>query len=79
MNKKGTKKDYRYAFEKGWSQIIIRNEKTARAEIMELFGFSTIQAFRNRKAGKGVLEVHHYNGLVKIFEKYGITEIWGKV
>jgi len=78
MNKKNTKKEHCYSFEKGWSQITVGNMETARAEIMDLFGFDSLQAFRNRKKGIGALEVSHYNGLIKIFGKYGITEIWGK-
>jgi len=78
MNKKTQKKEHRYSFEKGWSQVTVGKMKDVRAEIMALFEFDSLQAFRNRKKGLRKLEVHHYNGLVEIFGKYGITEIWGK-
>lgn len=72
-NKKATK----FSFRKGFGQIQYKDAKIVRKEIMEALNVKTSQSFRNRLKGNTVPTVIEKENIEKIFNKYGVTDIWG--
>lgn len=69
-----------FAFEKGWDNLKIKDVTAVRAEIMAYFGFTTIQAFQNRRSGDIEPRASDVIAIEAIFEKYGVpvNQVWGK-
>ena len=67
------------SFKKGYGQIQVKDLQDVRNEIMEALGISSLQAFRNRMYGIVEPKVSDIIIIEKIFNKYGIPELWAEL
>ena len=67
-----------FSFKKAWSQVRQKDIEDVRNEIMAALGLTTKAAFYNRLNGDVEPKVSEANAIEDIFNKYGITEIWGE-
>ena len=66
-----------YSFEKGWGQVQQKDVEAVREQIMLALGATTFQTFRQRKKGTVEPKVSEKAEIERIFNEFGITEIWG--
>lgn len=65
-------------FQNGWNQLRVGDAQSAREDLKAVFGVSTDEAFRGRRAGKYRISPGERMAITQVFENYGITEnIWG--
>lgn len=69
--------DNRFSFSKGLGKIRYRDIRNVRRDIMDAFKITTHQAFRDRLKGKYDLRITEKEAVEAVFEKYGVTDIWG--
>lgn len=67
-----------FSFKKAWSQVRQKDIEDVRNEIMAALALTTKPAFYNRLNGDVEPKVSEANAIEDIFNKYGITEIWGE-
>lgn len=72
-----TSSENRFSFQKGYSQVMIKDTKKVREEIMGILNIKTRMAWWVRLKGKVEPKVTEYETIEAIFNKYGITDIWG--
>lgn len=66
-----------FSFSLGWGQVQNKDIQAVRQEIMTELGLGTLQGFRNRLRGLVIPNQAEANAITAIFNKYGITKIWG--
>ena len=67
-----------FSFKKAWSQVRQKDIEDVRNEIMAALALTTKPAFYNRLNGDVEPKVSEAKANEDIFNKYGITEIWGE-
>ena len=67
-----------FSFKKAWSQVRQKDIEDVRNEIMAALALPTKRAFYNRLNGDVEPKVSEAKAIEDIFNKYGITEIWGE-
>ena len=67
-----------FSFKKAWSQVRQKDIEDVRNEIMAALALTTKPAFYNRLNGVVEPKVSEAKAIEDIFNKYGITEIWGE-
>ena len=67
-----------FSFKKAWSQVRQKDIEDVRNEIMAALALTTKPAFYNRLNGDVEPKVSEAKAIEDIFNKYGITEIWGE-
>lgn len=68
----------RSSFLKGYNQVQRKDMASVRKEIMSALHFKDPQAFYARLHGKVEPKVSEAEAIETVFNRYGITEIWGK-
>lgn len=66
------------SFKKGYGQVKYKDLSAVRDEIMEALEIGSLQAFRNRMNGDVEPRVSEQKEIERVFNKYGIKEIWDK-
>lgn len=72
-----TPSENRFSFQKGYSQVMIKDTKEVKQEIMGVLNIKTRMAWYVRLKGKIVPKVTEHEAIESIFNRYGITDIWG--
>ena len=67
-----------FSFQKGWSQVRQGDVAGMRKKLNTALNLTTRMAFLNRLNGKVEHKITEYKAIEKIFNEYGIIEIWGK-
>lgn len=68
----------KFSFKRGFSQLTIRDVKSARKELMEALGIGTRAGFLKRLKGEVEPKASEVEKIEAVFEKYGIVDIWGE-
>lgn len=66
------------SFQPGWDQLTKKEAVKVREEIMAALGLTSRDGFYKRLRGEFEPKVSEAVAIEKVFEKYGITNIWGK-
>lgn len=75
MNLKATKADD-FSFRKGYYSLPGKNMEEFRLTVMKALGISK-ESFYRRMRGQTELRITEVEYIKGLFNKYGITEIWG--
>ncbi len=73
-----TENKYKKGFNKGYMQLRQCDVKKAKAELQEALGIANEVSFRNYRYGAVEPKAVQADRVTAVFNKYGITEIWGK-
>ena len=68
----------KYSFNRGWEQRRAMDAQLMKKELMEVFGIVSEPSWCVRKNGKITPKIDEYVKVTAIFNKYGITKIWGE-
>lgn len=66
------------SFKKGYQQVQLKDLQNVRTELMGALEITTLQAFRNRLNGEVEPKTSEVLEIERVFNKYGIKEIWDK-
>lgn len=67
-----------FSFLKGYNQVPVKHAKEVKKSIMDALGIKNRVAWYQRLYGNVEPRVSEAAAIEKIFEKYGIKEVWGK-
>jgi len=67
-----------FSFQKGWEQVTIGQAKEVKAEIMMKLGITTNSNWLQRLKGNVEPKISEAHNIESVFNKYGITDIWGE-
>ena len=67
----------KYSFWKGVLEVKRKDQTSVRMEIMSALHITTMQAYRNRRAGKVVPTIDEKAAIDRIFFTYGVDNPWG--
>ncbi|MDR0605704.1 MAG: hypothetical protein LBG80_15530 [Bacteroidales bacterium] len=68
-----------WSFEQGYYHVPYIDQKACRARIMSALELTTRVGFLTRLRGKIEPKISEVFEIEKIFEEYGITDVWGKI
>jgi hypothetical protein len=68
----------KFSFKKGFSQLTIRDVKSARKELMEALGIGTRAGFLKRLKGEVEPKASEVEKIEEVFDRYGIHDVWGE-
>jgi hypothetical protein len=66
-----------FSFKKGYNQVKRRDLPRIQQELMMILHIKTRNSFYQRLAGRIEPKVSEAQSIERVFEKYGITDIWG--
>jgi len=66
-----------FGFERGWSQLKLKDYKTVKRKIMHALNLNNELSFRQRRSGVIEPKISEAKAIEEIFAEYGITDIWG--
>jgi hypothetical protein len=66
------------SFKRGWLKVPKGKLHEVKHEIMSVMEINAASAWFSRLNGKKNLRIIEKEAIEKIFEKHGITDIWGK-
>lgn len=69
---------FRYSFAPGFQKMTLEDARKAQQEIFDFLGCTAKSDFSRRKHNFRDVPHHIYNGICKIFDKYGVQEqdVW---
>ncbi len=67
----------RFSFKKGFMQVKNKDIAAVRQEIMQVLNISTRMAWSVRLNGKVEPKVTEAEAIEAVFQKYGVTDVWG--
>ncbi len=73
-----TEKTKNFSFQRGFGQIQNKDLPAVRKELMKALGVTTRMSLNNYLNGKVVPKVPQAEAVESVFNRYGITEIWGE-
>jgi hypothetical protein len=70
-----------YTFKTAYEQLRACDQPKVKEEIMGFLGVTTAMAWSKRIRGLVMPTVEEYNGIIEIFQKYGIkkTKVWEEI
>lgn len=66
-----------FAFRRGWLQVMNKDMKAVKRELMESLKIETRMAFHKRMTGQIEPRVTEAKAIEAAFARVGITDIWG--
>ncbi len=72
------KKNPASSFRRGYNKAARRDFRAIRAELMNVFGWTTTQSFYQHMSGQIEPRMSEIPIIEGVFAKFGITDIWGE-
>lgn len=70
--------EYKKGFRRGYQQLTLAQEKEAKEKLWEALGIVSRSSFGHYLHGRVEPKVAQAAAVEKVFEEYGITDIWGE-
>ncbi|MCC8174131.1 MAG: hypothetical protein LIO65_07105 [Odoribacter sp.] len=71
-------KNYKEGFNKGWGQLQTKGVPQVKEELLVALGINNRVSLSHYKTGKLEPKASQAAAVESVFNKYGITEVWGK-